>query len=140
MKTTLSCFLGGPLNTLVLLAEHEKQVAITQGREKWTSVFRGIDDIRTIVALWTIVSQQLTVLVHFSAYGAYVFRQAGVGDPFQVKCILLCNKLVGAVAVVYYAENFGSRFIGCSGTTAMWATSFLVGFLCLAKQGKTVNG
>ncbi|KAL0944965.1 MFS alpha-glucoside [Colletotrichum truncatum] len=127
------------IEVLVLMAEHEKEVAIAQGREKWTSVFRGTDGFRTIVALWTIVSQQFTGLVLFSTYGAYFFQQAGVGDPFKIKCIILGIKLVGAISVVYFADSFGRRLISCSGTTAMWGTSFVVGFLGLATQTKAVN-
>ncbi|TVY62677.1 MFS transporter fmqE [Fusarium oxysporum f. sp. cubense] len=127
------------IEVLVLLADHETQVAIAQNREKWHSVFRGTDGFRTIVACWTIVSQQFTGLVLFSTFGAYFFQQAGVGDPFQIKCITLGIKLVAAIAVVYYADSFGRRLVSCSGTTAMWAMSFLVGILGVVPRVKAVN-
>ncbi|RSL42337.1 hypothetical protein CEP54_015512 [Fusarium duplospermum] len=127
------------IEVLVLLADHETQVAIAQNREKWHSVFRGTDGFRTIVACWTIVSQQFTGLVLFSTFGAYFFRRAGVGDPFQIKCITLGIKLVAAIAVVYYADSFGRRLVSCSGITSMWATSFLVGILGVVPRVKAVN-
>ncbi|KAH7137793.1 putative transporter [Dactylonectria macrodidyma] len=127
------------IEILVLLADHETQVAIAQHREKWYSVFRGTDGFRTIVACWTIVSQQFTGLVLFSTFGAYFFQQAGVGDPFQIKCITLGIKLMAAIAVVYYADSFGRRLTSCSGTTSMWGASFLVGILGVVPRVKAVN-
>jgi MFS family permease len=127
------------VEVLVLLTEHETEVAKAQGREKWWSVFRGTDGFRTIVAMWTIVSQQFTGLVLFSTYGAYFFQQAGVGDPFLIKVIVLAVKLVAAIAVVFYADSVGRRLISCSGTTACWATSGLIGILGVVPRVKAVN-
>jgi hypothetical protein len=89
--------------------------------------------------MWIIISQQFNGLVLFSTFGAYFFQQAGVGDPFQIKCITLGIKLVAALLVVYYADSFGRRLVSCSGTTAMWAASFFVGILGLVPQNKAVN-
>jgi MFS family permease len=127
------------IEVLAMLANHEAEVAATQKREKWYAVFRGTDGFRTIVALWTIVSQQFTGLVLFSTFGAYFFQQAGVGDPFQIKCITLGIKLVAAIAVVYVADTVGRRLISCTGSTAMWTTSLLVGILGVVPRVKAVN-
>jgi MFS family permease len=127
------------IEVLSMLAHHEAELAATQKREKWYAVLRGTDGFLTIVALWTIVSQQFTGLVLFSTFGAYFFQQAGVGDPFQIKCITLGIKLVAAIAVVYVADTVGRRLISCTGSTAMWTTSLLVGILGVVPRTKAVN-
>ncbi|KAH7115107.1 putative MFS alpha-glucoside transporter [Dendryphion nanum] len=127
------------IEVLVLLTEHEAEVAKVQKREKWYAIFRGTDRLRTICALWTITSQQFTGLVLFSTFGAYFFQQAGVGDPFQIKIIVLSVKLVAAVFVVYYADTVGRRWISCGGTTSMWAASLIVGILGVVPRTKAVN-
>ncbi|CAI6068987.1 unnamed protein product [Clonostachys chloroleuca] len=127
------------MQVLVMLSEHEAEVAAMQSREKWYAIFQGTDGFRTIVAFWTLVSQQFTGLVLFSTFGAYFFQQAGVGDPFQIKCITLSVKIVAAVAVVYFADSVGRRMISCSGTTTMWAMSLLVGILGVVPRVPAVN-
>ena len=127
------------VQVLALLSEHEAEVAALQKHEKWYAIFRGTDGFRTLVALWTLLSQQFTGLVLFSTFGAYFFQQAGVGDPFQIKCITLSVKIVAAVVVVYVADSVGRRMISCSGTTTMWATSLIVGILGVVPRVPAVN-
>ncbi|KAM0428519.1 hypothetical protein ACHAPT_006879 [Fusarium lateritium] len=127
------------VRVLVLLSEHEAEVAAMQSREKWYAIFRGTDGFRTVIALWTLVSQQFTGVVLFSTFGAYFFQQAGVGDPFQIKCITLSVKIVAACVVVYVADSVGRRMVSCSGTTAMWATSLIVGILGVVPRVKAIN-
>ncbi|KAJ4311251.1 hypothetical protein N0V94_008042, partial [Neodidymelliopsis sp. IMI 364377] len=70
---------------LVLAIEHEREVAAEQRREHWTAIFRGIDGFRTLVSLWTNMSQQFIGLTLFGTFGAYFFQQAGLTDPFKIK-------------------------------------------------------
>lgn len=127
------------IEVLVLLSEHEATLAKSQGHESWFAVFRGIDGFRTLVALWTISTQQFNGMVLFASFGAYFFQQAGVGDPFQIKCITLGIKLAAALLVVYFADSLGRRSISCSGTTAMWGASLVVGILGVVPRVPAVN-
>ncbi|KAH7012565.1 LOW QUALITY PROTEIN: uncharacterized protein B0I36DRAFT_378320 [Microdochium trichocladiopsis] len=116
------------IEVLSLFVEHEKAVAVARNREKWHAIFRGADGFRTLVALWTIVSQQFTGLVLFSTFGAYFFQQAGI------KCITLGIKIAAAISVVLIADRFGRRLIACWGTTIMWLASIAVGILGLVPR------
>jgi hypothetical protein len=127
------------IQVLELLAEHEAHVSAIQNRQQWYAIFQGVDGFRTVVALWTLVSQQFTGVVLFSTFGAYFFQQAGVGDAFQIKCITLSCKIVAAVAVVFVADSMGRRMISCSGTTTMWAASLIVGILGVVPRVKAIN-
>lgn len=127
------------LQVLKLLADHEAEVAALQLQERWWAIFKGVDGFRTLVALWTLCSQQFIGLTLFTSYGTYFFQQAELGNPFQIKCITIGVKLVAAVCVVYVADSVGRRMISCSGATTMWLSCLIIGILSVVPRSKAVN-
>lgn len=117
------------LQVLVLAVEHEKAVATEQRRERWYNIFRGVDGLRTIVSMWTNLSQQFIGLTLFSTYGTYFFQQAGVADPFLVKVITSSINIATTIVIVPSADRLGRRYIACSATTLSWVACVAVGIL-----------
>jgi MFS family permease len=117
---------------LVLNLEHERAVAAEQRSESWWSIFKGTDGRRTLTAAWTITGQQFLGLALFSTYGTYFFQQAGLADPFQVKCITVSLQIVTVVAAVFGVDKFGRRMMACCATTTMWVACVVVGIIGVA--------
>lgn len=124
---------------LVLAIEHERAVAAEQRREKWYAIFRGTDGLRTVIALWTLMSQQFIGLTLFSTFASYFFQQAGVEDPFQATAITSGINLAACVASIFLADKVGRRRISCSGTTLAWLMTAAVGILGVTPQVKATN-
>ncbi|KAL0931581.1 MFS alpha-glucoside transporter [Colletotrichum truncatum] len=116
-------------NLLVLIVEHEKEVAAEQRREKWYSIFRGQDGLRTVIAMWTLLSQQFIGLGIFFAYVTYFFQQTGIQDPFKITCIVSGINIFFSVIVIYLADVVGRRLLACGGTTICWVCTVVVGIL-----------
>lgn len=57
------------IEVLTLNSEHKRAVALEQKREKWYAIFMGTDGFRTIVSLWSLVTQQFIGLTLFSTFG-----------------------------------------------------------------------
>ncbi|XPS69547.1 hypothetical protein M3J09_001815 [Ascochyta lentis] len=119
---------------LLLAVEHERTVAAEQRREHWTAIFRGTDGMRTLISLWTNMSQQFIGLTLFGTFGAYFFQQAGLTDPFKIKCITSSLNIATVLVIVLVADRLGRRWIACAGTTMCWAACVCIGILGVAKQ------
>lgn len=117
------------VEALVLSVEHEKAIATEQQREHWYAIFKGIDGLRTVIALWTNLSQQFLGLTLFSTFGTYFFQQSGLEDPFMIKCITSSINIATIIIVVFVADVFGRRSIACYATTLMWASCAVIGIL-----------
>lgn len=124
---------------LVLAIDHERAVAAEQRREKWYAIFKGTDGLRTVIALWTLMSQQFIGLTLFSTFASYFFQQAGVEDPFQATSITSGINLAACVVSIVIADKVGRRRISCSGTTLAWFMTAAVGILGVAPQVKATN-
>ncbi|EAT78272.2 hypothetical protein SNOG_14401 [Parastagonospora nodorum SN15] len=118
---------------LVLVAEHEKAVAIEQKRENWYAIFQGVNGVRTLAASWALVSQQLVGLTLFGTYGTYFFQQAGLKDPFAITCITSSLMIATAIVVIFLADPLGRRWIGCGGVTLSWLCCLVIGILGVTK-------
>jgi MFS family permease len=127
------------LEVMVLAVEHEQAVAAEQRREHWYAIFRGTDGLRTVVALWTNLCQQFLGLTLFSTFGTYFFQQAGLADPFLVKCITSSINIATVIVVVFVADRVGRRWIACSATTLMWLSCAMIGILGVVPQGHATN-
>ncbi|SPO00282.1 probable MFS alpha-glucoside transporter [Cephalotrichum gorgonifer] len=127
------------MQLLILAIDHERAVAAEQKREKWYAIFRGTDGLRTVVALWTLMSQQFIGLTLFSTFASYFFQQSGVKDPFQATSITSGINLAACILTIFSADKVGRRRISCSGTTLAWATTAAVGILGVAPQVKATN-
>ncbi len=119
---------------VALNVEHERAVAVEQRREHWHSIFRGVDGRRTIVALWTNLSQQFIGLTLFGTYGTYFFQQAGIDDPFKIKCITSSINIATSIIIVLVADRLGRRWIACSATTLSWVACVAIGILGVSPQ------
>jgi MFS family permease len=117
------------LQALVLMAEHEKAIAKEQRREHWYAIFSGVDGMRTLVSLWTNLSQQFIGLTLFATFGTYFFQQAGIADPFRIKCITSSINIVTSIVVIFVADRFGRRWIACGATTLSWVSCVVIGVL-----------
>ncbi|KAL4874579.1 general substrate transporter [Aspergillus karnatakaensis] len=124
---------------LVMNIEHERAVAAEQRNEKWYSIFKGTDGIRTLVSLWTLMAQCFIGLGVFLSNASYFFQQAGLEDPFQVTCITSGINIFFSFVVIYLADTTGRRWLACSGTTICWAANVAVGILGVIPQGKATN-
>jgi MFS family permease len=122
------------LETLVLSVEHERSIAVEQKREHWYSIFRGTDGLRTVVSLWTNLSQQFLGLTLFTTFGTYFFQQAGLADPFMIKCITSSINIATIIIVVFCADYIGRRWIACCATSLMWISCVIIGILGVTKK------
>ncbi|KAH3957097.1 hypothetical protein HBH70_187800 [Parastagonospora nodorum] len=104
---------------LVLVAEHEKAVAIEQKRENWYAIFQELT--------------QLVGLTLFGTYGTYFFQQAGLKDPFAITCITSSLMIATAIVVIFLADPLGRRWIGCGGVTLSWLCCLVIGILGVTK-------
>jgi MFS family permease len=119
---------------LIQLAEHEHAVAVEQKRESWWAIFRGVDRTRTIISLWTILTQQFIGLTLFATFGTYFFQQAGLQDPFIITVITACIQLATVLVIVLIADYIGRRNLACSGTTVCWLACISIGVIGVAPQ------
>ncbi|KAL4862100.1 hypothetical protein BDV12DRAFT_203379 [Aspergillus spectabilis] len=124
---------------LVMNIEHERAVAVEQRNEKWYSIFKGTDGMRTLVSLWTLMAQQFIGLGVFLSNASYFFQQAGLEDPFQVTCITSGINIFFSLVVIYLADTTGRRWLACSGTTVCWVANIAVGILGVVPQVKATN-
>ncbi|KAL1864281.1 hypothetical protein VTK73DRAFT_5991 [Phialemonium thermophilum] len=127
------------LEVLVLAVEHERAVAAEQKREHWYAIFRGVDGLRTVIALWTNLSQQFIGLTLFSTFGTYFFQQAGLPDPFMIKCITSSINIATTIIVVFSADKIGRRRIACYATTMMWLSCVIIGILGVVHHVKATD-
>lgn len=125
-------------NLMVLTVEHERAEA--SGRnEKWWAIFKGVDGFRTVVACWTLVTQQFIGLGVFLGFGSYFFLQAGIDDPFKVTCITSGINIAAVLAIMILADTTGRRSIACVGTTICWVCNVVVGILSVAPKTGATN-
>ncbi|KAI1013845.1 hypothetical protein LB503_010532 [Fusarium chuoi] len=89
---------------IVQTFEHEREVAAQQKKEDWYAIFRGIDGLRT---------------------------QAGLADPFTIKCITSSINITTLLIVVLVADKIGRRRISCYATTLSWTSCVVIGILGL---------
>jgi MFS family permease len=126
-------------NLLVLAVEHEVEVAKALKSEKWWSIFKGVDGRRTIVALWTLMTQQFIGITLFSTFASYFFQQAGIKDPFKATCITTAINIAVGIVIVLLADKVGRRFLSCVGSTLSWVTCIAIGILGVAPQIGATN-
>ncbi|CEL12021.1 hypothetical protein ASPCAL15114 [Aspergillus calidoustus] len=124
------------LQVLVLVAEHERALAVEQNREHWYEIFRGTNGLRTLISLWTTLSQQFIGLTLFGSFGTYFFQQAGIDDPFRVKVITSSIQIGTVLVLVAIVDFTGRRILACSGTTLSWLSCIAIGIIGVAPQVK----
>ncbi|GFF22106.1 general alpha-glucoside permease [Aspergillus udagawae] len=124
------------LQVLVLAVEHERAVAIEQRREKWYAIFSGTDGLRTVISLWTNLSQQFIGLTLFGSFGTYFFQQAGIEDPFRVKVITSSIQIGTVLVLVAVVDFVGRRYLACGGTTLSWLSCVAIGIIGLTPRVK----
>ncbi|KAH7126472.1 general substrate transporter [Dactylonectria estremocensis] len=127
------------LQVLTLSIDHERATAAEQRAEQWYSIFKGTDGYRTLVALWTLLSQQFIGLTLFATYSSYFFQQGGIEDPFKATCITSSISLVAGLCIVYAAERLGRRVLSCGGTTICWVCNIAVGILGVTPKVNATN-
>jgi MFS family permease len=124
---------------LVLIAEHERTIAIEQSRESWYSIFRGVDGMRTLISLWTILTQQFIGLTLFATFAAYFFQQAGLQNPFMITVITSSINIATVMIVVLIADSVGRRILACGGTTVCWLACIAIGVIGVVPQSSASN-
>lgn len=122
------------LSVLSLAVEHERAIAAEQRREKWYSIFRGTDGVRTVITLWTNTTQQLIGLTLFGTFGTYFFQQAGLSDPFKIKVITTSIQIATVLILVATADRLGRRWLACGGTTLSWLACVAIGIIGVVPQ------
>ncbi|PMD28821.1 hexose transporter [Hyaloscypha variabilis F] len=124
------------LQILCLAVEHERDVAAEQRREKWYAIFRGTDGLRTVITLWTNLTQQFIGLTLFGTFGTYFFEQAGLKNPFTITVITSSIQIVTVIVVVLINDRMGRRWLACSGTTLSWLSCIAIGVVGVVPQVK----
>ncbi|KAM0323486.1 hypothetical protein ACHAQA_008766 [Verticillium albo-atrum] len=119
---------------LAQTVEHEKAIAMEQKREHWYSIFRGTDGLRTVISLWPNLTQQFIGLTLFATFGTYFFQQAGLADPFTIKCITSAINISTLILVVLLSDRVGRRTIACCATTLAWTCCVVIGILGLVER------
>ncbi|KAH8819236.1 sugar transporter [Xylogone sp. PMI_703] len=127
------------LGLLVLAVEHEVELAKSQRNEKWYSIFKGVDGRRTLVACWTLVTQQFIGITLFSTFSSYFFQQAGLDDPFLATCITSAINIAADILLILVADKVGRRFISCTGSTLAWLACVAIGILGVSPQVSATN-
>ncbi|KAH8879716.1 putative transporter [Thozetella sp. PMI_491] len=122
------------LQSLCLTVEHERTVAAEQRGEQWYAIFRGVDGRRTLVALWTLLTQQFIGLALFGTFGTYFFQQAGLPDPFKIKCIVSGINIAATIVYINVADFIGRRWLACLSTTLSWVSCIAIGILGVSPQ------
>ncbi|KFY20946.1 hypothetical protein V491_03290 [Pseudogymnoascus sp. VKM F-3775] len=117
------------LEIILLNVEYERALAVEQRREKWYAIFQGVNGIRTVITLWTNLTQQFIGLSLFGTFGTYFFQQAGLTNPFRIKVITSSIQIATVIVVVIGADRVGRRYIACCGTTLSWLACIAVGIL-----------
>lgn len=124
---------------LVLAVNHEVEVARAQKKEKWYAIFLGVDGLRTVIAMWTLMTQQFIGLTLFSTFASYFFQQAGIQNPFQATCITTAISIATGIVVILTADKVGRRLISCAGSTLSWASCVAIGILGVVAQNSATN-
>ncbi|KAL2802022.1 general substrate transporter [Aspergillus granulosus] len=124
---------------MVMNVEHERAVAAEQRNEKWYSIFKGTDGMRTLVSLWTLMAQCFIGLGVFFSNASYFFQQAGLADPFKVTCITSGINIFFSFIVIYLADTTGRRWLACTGTTVCWLANVAVGILGVSPHVKATD-
>ncbi|KAF1949814.1 MFS general substrate transporter [Byssothecium circinans] len=125
-------------NLLALVVEHERS-EVAGRTDKWWAIFKGVDGWRTLVACWTLVTQQFIGLGVFLSFASYFFLQAGIEDPFKVVCITSGINIAATVTFMYVADTWGRRNLACIGTTVCWVCNVVIGILGVTPQTKATN-
>ncbi|KAL2851029.1 general substrate transporter [Aspergillus pseudoustus] len=123
-------------NLLTMLLEHERALAIEQNREHWYAIFQGTNGRRTFIAGWCPLAMQLIGMKVFLTFGTYFFQQAGISQPFTVKCITSSIQTAGVIFNVLTVERLGRRPLACISCTVCWVCCIVVGILGVAPETK----
>ncbi|KAE8395038.1 major facilitator superfamily domain-containing protein [Aspergillus alliaceus] len=113
----------------------EQQLQDLSLLEKWYTIFRGTDGLRTIITLWTNTTQQFIGLTLFSTFGTYFFQQAGLSDSFKIKVITASIQIGTVLVLVTIIDRLGRRYLACGGTTISWAACLAIGIIGVVPKG-----
>ncbi|KAH8896835.1 general substrate transporter [Thozetella sp. PMI_491] len=116
------------------LVEHERAVAALQRSEKWWSIFRGTDGRRTLISAWGPVAQQAIGLKLFSSFATYFFQQAGIPNPFTIKCITTSIQVASVIFFILTADKIGRRPLSLAAVTVSWISCVVVGIIGVTPQ------
>ncbi|KAJ0416469.1 general substrate transporter [Aspergillus carlsbadensis] len=72
---------------------------------------------------------QLIGMKVFLTFGTYFFQQAGISQPFTVKCITSSIQIAGVIFNILTVERIGRRPLACIATTVCWVCCIVVGIL-----------
>ena len=127
------------LQVLSLAVDHERAVAEELRQTHWYAIFQGTNGLRTVIALWTNMTQQFVGLTLFSIYGTYFFQQAGIEDPFKVTVITSSMNIAATIALVIVGDRIGRRSIACYAATLSWTACLLIGILGVVPRNNAVD-
>lgn len=102
---------------LATAIEHEKQLARANQSEKWYAIFMGTDGRRTLVALWTLLTQWFVGGTIFTGYAVKMMAETHIAAVFKTKIITSCVGIASIMIVILVVDRVGRRWISCSGTT-----------------------
>lgn len=126
-------------NLLDLLIQHEHRVAVEQRKEKWYAIFQGVNARRTLIAVLPASGQQLIGLKLFTTYGTYFFQQAGLPNPFAIKCITSGIKIASVIVNILIADTIGRRLLAGWASTTAWLCCMIVGILGVIPHNRATD-
>ncbi|KAH7381976.1 general substrate transporter, partial [Cadophora sp. MPI-SDFR-AT-0126] len=127
-------------NLLLINIEHENQVAAEQRSERWWSIFKGRDGIRTLCACTLPLSGFFLGLGVFFTYGSYFFQQVGMDDPFMITCITSSINIAATMGCVLISDIVGRRPLGFYGVALCVLCNIGVGILGVVPTNKATKG
>ncbi|KAL3484125.1 major facilitator superfamily domain-containing protein [Aspergillus germanicus] len=86
-----------------------------------------------------LATQQFLGLTLFSTFASYFFQQAGLQNPFLVKCIIIGINIGTNLAVILLADRIGRRRISCTWSTLSWFACVAVGILGVTPSAAASN-
>ncbi|CAK7209197.1 glucose transporter [Sporothrix eucalyptigena] len=109
-----------------MIANHEYEMAL--GPDTYRDAFFGSPHLgrRTLTGCILQILQQLTGVNFIMYYGTSFFRQAGIGNAFQVSLIINIVNAVSTIPGLFVVESWGRRNLLMIGAAGMGVSQLLI--------------
>jgi len=119
----------------------EKELAEQRRNESFTAIFKGVNGLRTLAGMWTLVASQFLGLALVGTFTTYFFLLAGQNDPFKETIITSCVGLAAVIIALLTVDKVGRYWYLNGGMTTCWLSLIVIGGLSLVKDpGAGVGG
>ena len=133
-RRTLAIFIACPEDTTVInlkikeLEDEEKKQA-QEPTITWRDMFSNNMLHRTLLGIGLQIGQQLTGCNLFFYYGATIFEQAGLGDPFKIPIFICAVNLAGSLISLWVVKLVDRKMAFRIGSATMIICLFVFAIL-----------